>query len=913
MVSFISKVVKDVISKHQNVSEITFILPSQRSCVFLKEEIKLNTTAAHIMPKIISIENFIQALADVSLIEKTQLIFEFYTVYKNKLPSKNVDSFETFSQWASTALNDFNEIDSYLIDANQLFSNLKDIKRLNEWLNTNQPSELAINYFQFFEHLNTLYKNLYKNLKNNKVGYQGLIYREATKNLEYFIANNSNAKFIFVGFNALNKAEEYIFQELLNNNLATIYWDVSNAMFENNNESGFFIRKYKNQWPFYKKNAFNWIEEVQTKKEIKIIGIPKNTTQIKYTGELLSNLTTHQNTAVVLSDENLLPLALNSLPNNVEHINITMGYPLKNIPIANLFDKLFKLHLNQQKFSNTNTTLFYFKDVLKLLNDPFLNQLHQTELQQLITKIKLENNIFLSLNYIKNQCTEAEIKKLTHVFSLFQLPSNINSVIEKCIALINEIKVLVSGVDKEYLFRFYNVFKQLETLNKNYNYITNLKTLSIFYYQLLQTETLSFRGEPLKGLQLMGMLETRVLDFDTIILTSVNEGILPGGKGQTSFIPFDVKKHYGLPTYQEKDAIFSYHFERLLQRAKQVYLLYNTENDGYGAGEKSRFLTKIEINNPDAESILVSPMVQHQKKEAIQIAKTPEVIQKIKAFFESGISPSAIASYIYNPLKFYEQKILKIENDIDIEETIAVNTMGTVIHEVLETLYKPYINTVIMITDIKEMFSKIDNLLTINFEHFYKKGSINTGKNKLIVEVCRNHIVRFLKQEIEILKKGKQLKILALESKFETYITVPTINFPVKIKGVVDRIDELDGVIRIIDYKTGKVELKDLKVTDFNVLKTNYNYSKALQVLLYSLLFSKSNMYTTVMPIEAGIISFKNLNAGFLKINFSEKRGVADNYIKQENLAQFLVVLNEIISEIINPDIPFIEIENTPF
>jgi len=290
----------------------------------------------------------------------------------------------------------------------------------------------------------------------------------------------------------------------------------------------------------------------------------------------------------------------------------------------------------------------------------------------------------------------------------------------------------------------------------------------LFYNQILKNERLSFQGEPLHGLQLMGMLETRALDFETVIITSVNEGILPGGKNEFSFIPFDVKKYFGLPTYQEKDAIFSYHFQRLLLRAKTVYLIYNTETDGYGAGEKSRFLTQLEINNPAIAKKIISPKLQQTKSTLLEIQKTPEVLERLKTVFSEGISPSALANYIYNPISFYEQKVLKIKEVDEVEETIAANTMGTVIHDVLEHMYKPFIGKFVIKDHIVGMRKSINELLNIYFEKHYLKGNIETGKNKLIFEVSKKYIQNFLKAELNEINQNKQLKIIALEERMET-------------------------------------------------------------------------------------------------------------------------------------------------
>ncbi|SNR51327.1 PD-(D/E)XK nuclease family protein [Lutibacter flavus] len=913
MESFLSKVVDDVITKHSSIENLVFILPSQRACVFLKEEIINKTTASLFLPKITSIENYIQELADIKLIDNTQLLFEFYSIYKEVLSKDKIESFEIFSQWATIALHDFNEIDSYLVNSEDFFTNLRDVKKLDQWFQDKEPSTLALNYLQFFEQLNILYDSLYEKLKSNKFGYQGLIYKEATDNLEYYINNIEDKHIVLVGFNALNKAEEYIFQELLNTNLATIYWDASDEICSNSNEAGIFLRKYKREWTYYKTHPFllvdiNSIEN----KNVEFVGAPKNITQIKYAGELLSTLENYNKTALVLADENLLTLTLNSLPNTVKNINITMGYPLKDIPASNLFEKLFKLHLNQQKFNKAKEGVFYFKDVLNLLNDPFLNKLQGNILQKIIGNVKSENSIFLSLKEIKKFISEEEVKEISICLSLFNFSSNINVIIKQCSNLIIQLKNHVEGVDKEYLYRFYKVFQQLETLNTSYNHITDLKTLTRFYNQILQNEKLSFQGEPLQGLQLMGMLETRVLDFETVIITSVNEGILPSGKNENSFIPFDVKKYFGLPTYQEKDAIFSYHFQRLLQRAKNVYLIYNTETDGYGSGEKSRFLTQLEISNPQIVKTIISPKVIRFKNDKIQIKKTSEILQKLKEVFTKGISPSALATYIYNPISFYEQKVLGIRDDNEVEETIAANTMGSVIHDVLEEMYKPYVNKFVSKEAVAAMQKNIERLLVKFFEKHYLKGNINTGKNKLIFEVCKNHISRFLKQELKLINKNKQLKIIALEKELRVEIAIEGVDFPIKFRGIVDRIDQLDGVIRIIDYKTGKVESKDLKMSDFSVIKEDYKYTKAMQVMLYSYMYSKNNT-ATLSQLESGIISFKNLNSGFLKMNFSEKFRGVDTSVSEERMNDFMLEINNLIKEILNPEIPFIQNENLPF
>ena len=913
MDSFISRVVDDVLSKHNNYKNLIFVLPSQRSCIFLKEEIIKKLPESSFLPKIVSIENYIQEIGDLSLIDNTQLLFEFYSVYKSNIPLENIESFDTFCQWATIALSDFNEIDSYLVNSKDFFSNLRDIKKLENWFQDKKPSKLAVNYLEFFEKLHLLYESLGKSLKENKFGYQGLIYKEANNNLEYYISNNKENHIVFAGFNALNKAEEFFLQEMLNNGIASAYWDCDESILNKTNEAGSFLRKYKNNWSYYENHPFLWVSQNNKKeRNINIIGAPKNITQIKYAGELLSNLTHFQKTALVLADENLLSLTLNSLPNNVKNINITMGYALADIPISSLFDNLFKLHLNQRKFDKVSKGQFYYKDVLNLLNDPILNKLYNESLQIIIQNINKENSIFISLKDLKKLIGAEEHEGLSLVFSLFEFSLDINLIIKKCSILINELKEYSVGLEKEYLFRFYTIFRQLETLNSTYNHITDLKTLTLFYNQLLKNEKLAFQGEPLQGLQLMGMLETRALDFDTIILTSLNEGILPAGKSDFSFIPFDVKKYFGLPTYQEKDSIFSYHFQRLIQRAKNVYLIYNTEADGYGAGEKSRFLTQLEINHPEINKIIISPKVQKSEKSTLSILKTDEVLQKLKEVFTRGISPSALSTYIYNPTSFYEQKVLGIKEENEVEETIAVNTMGSVIHDVLEEMYKPFIDHYLKVENIVSMQKNCEVLLSKFFEKHYLKGNIQTGKNKLIFEVSKNHINRFLKQELKVLNSKKQLKIIALEENLSAEIFIEGIDYPVKIRGIVDRIDQLDGVTRIIDYKTGKVDAGQLKMSDFSLLQEDYKYTKAMQVMLYSYLYL-SKPKQPVTSLQSGVYSFKNLNSGFLRMNFSEKFRGIDYDVSEERVQGFMDEIKLLIGNILNQKEEFFENKNLPF
>ena len=408
----------------------------------------------------------------------------------------------------------------------------------------------------------------------------------------------------------------------------------------------------------------------------------------------------------------------------------------------------------------------------------------------------------------------------------------------------------------------------------------------------------------------MGMLESRVLDFETLIISSVNEGVLPAGKSNNSFIPFDIKIENGLPTYKEKDAVYTYHFYRLLQRAKNVYIIYNTEPDVLNGGEKSRFITQFETENlHKLNHYIVSPKVPNISKTLKHVNKTQAIINRLKIIAEKGFSPSSLANYIRNPIDFYNEKILNLKMLEEIEETVAANTLGTIIHNSLEDLYEPTINRYLTEADINNALQLIEPSIKKYFKKVFKNGDFSTGKNLIIFEIAKRYIFNFLNKELELLKRGNTIKVLALEKVISTELNIPELDFPVNLKGTVDRIDEFNGVVRIIDYKTGKVLQNQVEIVDWDKLLTDYEkYSKSFQVLCYAFMLNSKNRFST--PFEAGIISFKNLQGDYF-LKFGKKdtvnSKVKDQLINHETLDNFYLQLKSLILEICNPDIPFIE------
>ncbi|ALJ05686.1 hypothetical protein APS56_11365 [Pseudalgibacter alginicilyticus] len=915
MTTFIFDVLKDLQNNQENLSELTFILPSKRAGLFLKHQIAQATQQTIFSPKIISIETFVEELSGLKAVSNTELLFEFYNVYILNSNKNHVDSFESFSKWAQILLQDFNEIDRYLIPQKSIFEYLSDIQDLKHWSIEDNQTDFIKKYLAFWHRLNNYYSKFTEVLLSNNIGYQGLIYRVAAKNIKTYIQNNTKNTHVFLGFNALNSAEEIIIQSLLENKLAKIYWDIDSVFINNpKHDAGLFTRQHKKNWPYFKNHSFNWITENYSKeKNIHIYGIPKNISQSKYIGSLLNNIKKEQgsldHTAVILGDENLLVPVLNSLPNNINALNITMGFPLNSIPLASLFEQLFQIHKN-------TTDSFYYKDVINVLSHQYIRPLFYVDgedhASKIIDTINVNNIIYLNTQRLKN-ISNLSSDIINMLF--YNWDKSIDTVLKNCIQLILFIK---NHLDKnkqahllslEYLFKFNSLFNELTRLNSEYNHIKNVSTLHSVYKELLSSETLDFQGEPLEGLQIMGMLESRVLDFETVIISSVNEGILPSGKSNNSFIPFDVKIENKLPTYKEKDAVYTYHFYRLLQRAKNVYIIYNTEIDVLTGGEKSRFITQLELENiHNISHQIITPKVPVIKATSNNVEKTPDVINRLKVIAEKGFSPSSLTSYIRNPLSFYYQKILKIKEHDDAEETIAANTLGTVVHNTLEDFYKPLVNSFLTIEIIKKLKTQIEEKVTFHFTNEYKEGDITKGKNLIVFEIAKRYVLNFLNIEIQDLKAGNQIKIIAIEAENKVSINIPELDFPVHITGKVDRVDQYNGITRIIDYKTGKVEQSKVEITNWEAITTDYDkFSKSFQVLCYAYMMQK---YGTIqLPVEAGIISFKNLNAGFIKFG---KKDAQNNKNKQQlvtedTLKDFTSELKKLILEICSINIPFIE------
>lgn len=910
---FLDKIAEKLLSDFpDSFGNLTLVLPNKRARVFLIEKLKNKTDKTFFAPNIISIEEFIYDLSKIKAIDNIELLFNFYEVYKTLTPIENTQDFETFSNWAKMLLADFNEIDRYLLNPDRVFSYLKDIEDIKHWaVDIDNRTPMIQKYLNFWEMMPVYYSNLYTHLIKEKKGYQGLIYREAVENLPNYINELGDHKIYFAGFNALNQAEEKIFQELLKNNSAKVFWDIDESILNDPfHDAGLFARRIKANWSHYKTHPFEWIANAYSEeKNIKIISTPKSVGQAKITGKIIEEISKNKedltNVAVVLSEENLLIPVLYSLPESVTSLNITMGYDSKSNPVQIFIQKWFKMHINALN-RNKKSYTFYHKDVVEVLSHPLIESI--TKSYRVVEKINKNNLTFFSDQNLQNLQ-----ENKTELFNIIteKWSDDVIEITDRLIKILLIIKVnLNEKEDKLSLTFLYAIFKAINQL-KNYalkfDSISSPEQLFSIYKQVIEFAEVSFEGEPLSGLQIMGVLESRVLDFETVIITSLNEGKFPAGKTNNSFIPFDVKLELGLPTFKEKDAIYSYHFYHLLLRAKNIYLLHNSDSEGIDAGEKSRFITQIELEGKKKHNITVESYFSHipeKAYETLEIKKSDLLKEKLKNIAtDRGFSPSALSNYLRNPMQFYFQRVLGINEVDEVEENVALNTLGTIIHNSLEELYKPFIDKFLTAGDFEWMLKEANNEITKQFNAVYSNNTDKLGKNLLAFEVAKRNIFHFLQMEKQAIENGTVLKIIGLEHRLSYEINDSRLPYPVKISGIVDRIEVRDNIVRIIDYKTGKVEKSNVTIQHFEGLTKDLKYEKVIQLLGYALMYQD---HIKEQELQVAIYSFKNRKEGYLLFNLKENKEVYD-LVTNEIVNQFKEELIQLILEILNPEIDFIE------
>lgn len=902
---------------------LTIIFPNKRAALKLRTELINSKFETNIwLPQILSIQEAMCSWSGIQLLDNIDIIFELIKIV-NK--SEKIFSNDIYGL-ASQMLKDFDEIDQYAVNAKNLFQNTKDAKEIDlQFLN--EDFVIDRKHIEFFASLNEYYESLRKVLLENKSGYYGLItrhiYDSDIDNLREMVGNR---KIIFAGFNAMTKTEEGIIVRLIQENIATLLWDLDEYYFnDSRQEAGIFAREFFERNKHIQSINRNFIGNklVTDKKNIDIIGasgavIQTNALQL----ELHNESKDSDNEVIVLSDESMLIPVLNCIPSGKsEEMQVTMGFPYSTSILNQFLQHLFVF----QKNIRNNNKGIYFWSLVRLLNSELIKIIFTKEELKHLFNWKNEN-IKKSAYYISTEDFES-LKEHHDIYDFLCLISKKWNSNNECISSIKSLlKAIYKKVKINDKTNFISnqisvagrIINKIEKLLNKYEDIIQIADIENLYRQSSSEMTINLKGD-YGGLQIMGLLETRNLDFKTVHILSVNEGILPQSKNASSLIPFDLRKYYGLPTYNNKQAVYAYHFYRLLQNAEHIKIYYNTLADGMGEGESSRFIKQIihemPSKNPNAnikEKIYKSPSNKNKEIEKIEAKKTDEVYDKIikKLSFvsedkKSGLSPTSISCYLKCPLKFYLKYIEKINDDIP-QELIQSNVIGTIIHAALENLYKYFGSDDITLESFEEIYAKYfnDALKKALADNNFPNGLPHSGFNYLSSKMMDKMIENFIKQEIKFLKANKSMKIIGLEENLFASIYVPEHKTNVNLTGNADRIDQVGNTIRIIDYKSGSVNDSDV------VIKKNVNElkdlsEKSLQLLIYKYLYKKAHNDIAADDIEPGIIGLRKISKGVFSLSNNSSLFIGEDLIED-----FESKLSAIYNEILDKDIPFRQTED---
>lgn len=926
MNSFLSELSRDIKNKYNSPKNLCVVLPSRRAGTFLKQELAKAYQCSFQAPTIITLDDFVEEICDVKRIDNLNCFFELYECYlslfeNNEHKNEKADTLEEFINWAPNLLADFNEIDKYLVNSISLFSYINDIRAIETWNINGEPlTKQQQSYLKLWKRIGSLYHQLKKKLIKDKKGYSGLIFRQCAENIGELTEKIKYEEVIFAGFNAFSESEKKIVSHLIKIKKATIYWDADEYyMNDENQEAGNFLRKIKKDWTFSEfKNTGN--HYINSTKQINIYNCNTNFAQSILSAYLLKdkNANSELQTALVLNKEDLLLPVLNNLPDNVSAANITMGYELKHTPMAS-FVKIL-LDLWHSKDNKTNKNAFYYKNVLQSLEHSYFELL--VDDKKSIVKLKQEiiksNKVYVSSKFIKsfidedlcnliffaeNQDLEDNTKKLLGILAKLKSIFNYESESSDSSSYLN-LKQFDKSLHIEFIYHYTVVFRKLLNSISTYPALKNcsLKLFRKLISQLVNKEKISFLGEPLKGIQIMGMLETRALDFEHLILLSVNEGVLPSSKKNNSFIPFDVKLEFGLPTHREHDAIFANHFYRLLQRANTIDIVYHSGNDDFGAGtEKSRYIEQILHEFPKYNEDLVINQFEYNpianlKTGVKTVEKNESFIDRLSNRLKKGLSPSALNTMINCSMDYYYKYILSLGEMEEMEENIHASTFGTCIHNTIEKLYKSHTEKVITKDFLKTNSAISHQVLKQEFLTHFSESDIQQGSNLLSLTVAKNYLDKFFEFENEQVKKGEYIinKVEdTLESSLKLDINGTTIE--ILVNGKIDCVFELNGELHLLDYKTGSVNQKeDLTVSSeedfYSGSKTKGHKSKALQLLCYTWLYY--NKYPETTNITPCIFSFKKSKEGLQQLTYNKS-----TISKTEVLEMFPKIVKIVLEE----------------
>ncbi|MDR1553872.1 MAG: PD-(D/E)XK nuclease family protein [Prevotellaceae bacterium] len=921
MKKFLESTAKDLYRKFgNNLSEITVVFPSMRAKNFFNNYLYNVAEKTLWSPNYLTINNLFETSTALNLADTLQLVGELYEVYVKN--TKTTENFNDFYFWGEMLLRDFDDIDKKLVDAQLLFQNLQNLKKMQntfEFLDENQQkalkqfftnfsiekqSELKKKFVEIWEVLGNIYQQFRDNLQSQNLAYEGMMYRSLIETENLNVAETFKyKKYAFAGFNVLNACEKELFCLLKKHEKALFYWDYDEYYLQNkNHEAGFFMRKNLSEFPS-ELSAENFNVFSRNEKKIKTISSPTENAQARYLHEWLKDEKDINDSAVVLCNKSLLLPILHSLPEHIENVNITTGFPLSQTPIYNTVSVLIDL---QTKGFDKNKNLWNKDYVLNVLQDQYIQTL-SPETENIKTKLQKNSNYQCS---IENFCKNENIK---FIFKPVDAAADFVNYLTEILKNISKNNTTKNQLYNEAIFRTYTSLNRLSDMLNNKKFAIEIKTLSILLRRLLSATNMPFDSEPAKGLQIMGILETRNLDFKNILILSANENLLPKSESEVSFIPYNLRRAFGLTTSDKTDSIYAYCFYRLLQRSTDITISYSTATSGLSKGEPSRFILQLPVESDfNIESFDIQSPIKLPQISEIKIEKTSEIIALLQnkySDFNSFLSPSALNMFIDCSLKFYFNYIAKLklpDNEIDSNSII----LGKVFHKTAEIIYKrigKFENSYITEADLDVFIGNRELLKNIVDEAMQIEAGIDNPQHYSIQQlIMRDVVVDYVKKLLEFDKNNVPFILYNIETTLVDKFTfdTPSGNFDVYLGGRIDRMDIKENVLRVLDYKTGGTGKTIKSIEDLFVSAKNRN-SYALQAFLYSVIISKQKPEFNVMP-SILYVNKKLTETDDIQIKL-EKEKLKD--IRQiEN--DFFNCLSKIISNIFDAKMPFVQTEN---
>lgn len=920
------------------VSRLAFVFPNRRTGLFFQKYLSEVADTPLFSPTILTINDLFIQLSGKQSADRISMLFILYDIYIRQ--SGSTETFDEFLYWGEMLLNDFGDIDKYMANARMLFSNVTDLREIEndfDFLSDEQIAAIRSFWSSFYPRGDTpnqqqflavwqvlydLYEEFRATLAAEGKGYEGMIFREVVESMERGESPDlPYEQIVFVGLNALSVSEERFLAQLQKREIADFYWDyVSDKVTDPDNKASYFVSRNLKSFP----SSMKLPPEEKVKTEIEVIGIPSGIGQAKHVYTLLSDWCKEAEmsseealrTAVILPDEHLLIPVLNAIPEQIRRINVTMGYPLAGTPVASLIEYILALQKNVRYIDRN--PLFYFRDVLPVLNHRYILSTSPEIISSLVKEITENNKIYIS---------HTELEKTPLLEILFTPVTGVEAFSDYLIKVLEELNKVMSALsdeeeedapqrtndlEQEFIFHYFTTVNRMKEVMKDARIEMKIDTFFRLLKRVTDTITIPFHGEPLSGLQIMGVLETRALDFDRLIILSMNEGIFPQRKAANSFIPYNLRRGFGLPTYEHQDSVWAYHFYRLIERASHVSLLYDTRSNGLQTGEVSRFVHQLHYHyEVPMRDKLVVYNVSSSKTPPLAVPKREDIMRRLDAYRKGGskaISASAINTYLDCPLKFYFSVVEGIREEEEVSETIESDVFGSILHKVMEELYKPFQGKMVTV-DLLKAIRKDTALLTGAIarafaSEFFKTEVVRslTGQNYLIGEMIRKYVEKILERD------GKLTPFVYIESerKINGLISLSD-HSEIRLKGFIDRVDEVLDAIRIIDYKSGS------GTTTFSSIESLFNKEEkdrakaVMQVFMYCWMYAHftENKGKTIQP---GIYYVRSLFSDPFdpSVYHRIERGKSEKVEDFSGYAQaFEEGLRGCLDEIFNPEIPF--------